>query len=287
VTLDSEDREVLLRHRRVWDVKPVLRRIYNEEFFGRMLSFQKPSGPSVEVGAGPGFFKKLFPGAISTDLVWSEWLDAVADAQRLPFQSSSVTNLFGLDVLHHLAAPMKFLHEAERILAPSGRLILVEPWVTPFSYLIYRYLHQEGCDLSALPGNPDDGDHPREKKAFEGNPAIPYLLFGPRYRSRTLASLPSFSLLAAEPFCLFAYLLSGGFKPFNLLPEFSYPLVSRFERATLPLWRRAAALRILLVLEKRVPPQVRPMRNKVRLSTLLLATHSSMQPFGWSAFIEK
>lgn len=254
MTVDLEDREVLLRHRRVWDGKPVLRRIYNEEFFSRMLSFQKPGGLSVEVGAGPGFFKNLFPAVISTDLVQSEWLDAVADAQLLPFQSSSVSNLFGLDVLHHLGSPMKFLQEAQRILSPGGRLILVEPWVTPFSYLIYRYLHQEGCDLSARPWNSDDAQPPGGKKAFEGNPAIPYLLFGPRYRLGTLASLPLFSLLAAEPFCLFAYLLSGGFKPFNLLPEFLYPLVSGFERATLPLWRRAAALRTLLVLEKCVSP---------------------------------
>lgn len=249
MTIDSEDREVLLRHRRVWNHKPVLRRIYNEEFFGRMLSFRKPEGLSVEVGAGPGFFKMLFPDAISTDLVWSEWLDTVADAQALPFQSSSVSNLFGLDVLHHVAAPMKFLQEAQRILSPGGRLILVEPWVTPFSYLIYRYLHQEGCDFSAVPWN-QDGERAREKKALEGNPAIPYLLFGPSHRSRTLASLPLLSPVAAEPFCLFAYLLSAGFKPFNLLPEFLYSLVSRFERTTLPLWRRVAALRILLVLEK-------------------------------------
>ena len=251
MTVDSDDREVLLRHRRVWDEKPVLRRIYNEEFFGRMLSFQKPGGLSVEVGAGPGFFKNLFPAVISTDLIQSEWLDAVADAQRLPFQSSSVSNVFGLDVLHHLAWPMKFLQEAQRILSPCGRLILIEPWVTPFSYLIYRYLHQEGCDLSAQPWDFDHGQPDRGKKALEGNPAIPYLLFAPRYRSRTLAFF-SFSLLTAEPFCLFAYLLSGGFKPFNLLPELLYPLVSGFERATSPLWRRAAALRILLVLEKRV-----------------------------------
>jgi len=31
-----------------------------------------------------------------------------------------------------------------------------------------------------------------------------------------------------------------------------YPAVSKFERATLPLWRRVAALRVLLVLEKTV-----------------------------------
>lgn len=36
----------------------------------------------------------------------------------------------------------------------------------------------------------------------------------------------------------------------NLLPEFLYPAVAKLERATLPLWRRLAALRVLLVLEK-------------------------------------
>ena len=86
--------------------------------------------------------------------------------------------------------------------------------------------------------------------AFDGNQAIPYLLFGPRHRSETLRALPELKLVVLEPFCLFAYLLSGGFKPMNLLPAFLYPAVSRFERATLPLWRRAAALRVLLVLEK-------------------------------------
>jgi hypothetical protein len=36
----------------------------------------------------------------------------------------------------------------------------------------------------------------------------------------------------------------------NFLPAFIYPALSRFERATMPLWRRLAALRVLLVLEK-------------------------------------
>ena len=53
-----------------------------------------------------------------------------------------------------------------------------------------------------------------------------------------------------ERFCLPAYLLSFGFKRWNLLPESLYSTVARCERATLPLWRSLAALRILLVLEK-------------------------------------
>ncbi len=252
MTTDTEAQEVLFRHRRVWEEKPVLRRIYNEEFFARLLSSKTPGGISVEVGGGPGFFKQRLPSVISTDLVLCPWLDVVADAQALPFQTSSVTNVLGLDVLHHLAAPMKFLKEAERVLVQGGRLVLVEPWVTPFSYFIYRYFHQEDCDLSAHPSELGDSRVTPGKKAFDGNQAIPYLLFGTRNRQKTLAALPRFTCLAAEPFCLFAYLLSFGFKPMNLLPEFLYPAVSMLERYSLPWWRRLAALRILLVLEKSI-----------------------------------
>ena len=78
-----------------------------------------------------------------------------------------------------------------------------------------------------------------EKMAFDGNQAIPYLLFGPCHRPED-SEFPSgdFKLVTLEHFCLFAYLLSGGFKPMNLLPEFLYPAVSTFERITSPLWRQ-------------------------------------------------
>lgn len=250
VAIDTQAHEQLLRHRRVWEQKPILRRVYNDEFFARLLASRKQNGISIEVGAGPGFFKQFAPDVVSTDLIWCPWLDAIADAQQLPFRSSSVANIFGLDMLHHLATPMTFLSEGSRILVPGGRLILVEPWITPFSYFIFRFMHQERCDLSETPWliNPPGGAP--EKLAFDGNQAIPYLLFGPKHRSSTLRSLPELKLAALEPFCLFAYLLSGGFKPMNLLPEFLYPTLSQFERTTSPFWRRVAALRILLVLEK-------------------------------------
>ena len=187
---------------------------------------------------------------MSTDLVWCPWLDAVVDAQQLPFRAGSVANVFGLDMLHHLATPMTFLSESSRVLMPGGRLILVEPWITPFSYFVFTFLHQERCDLSATPWLLNQVPRVPAKEAFDGNQAIPYLLFGPRHRSSTLNSLPGLRLVVLEPFCLFAYLLSGGFKPMNFLPHSFYPAISKFERATSPLWRRLAALRALIVIEK-------------------------------------
>jgi SAM-dependent methyltransferase len=250
VTQDTQAHEQLLRHRRVWEQKPALRRVYKEEFFARLLSFRKPRGLSIEVGAGPGLFKQAAPDVFSTDLIWCPWLDAVADAQKLPFGDASITNIFGMDMLHHLATPMTLLREANRVLVPGGRFMLVEPWITPFSYFIFRFLHQERCDLSETPWQENHAGTAKDKPAFDGNQAIPYLLFGPKRRPQVLASLPGFRVLALEPFCLFAYLLSGGFNHLSLLPEFLYPAISKFEHATSPLWRRIAALRVLLVLEK-------------------------------------
>jgi hypothetical protein len=247
-TVDIQATERLLRHRQIWQQKPVLRQIYNEEFFARMSQHCKSEGICLEVGAGPGFLKQSIPRSISTDLIWCPWLDTVADAQNLPFQTSSITNLLGLDVLHHLAEPMIFLQEVKRILIPGGRLILVEPWITPFSYLVYRYFHQEECDLSVRPW--EISATPSNKKAFDGNQAIPYLLFGPRHLKRTIGALPGMTLMVLETFCLLAYLLSLGFKPISLLPQSLYPMVSMLERTTSGLWRRLAALRVLIVIEK-------------------------------------
>lgn len=250
MAIDTQAQSYLERHRRIWQRKPSLRRIYKEEFFARLLSSRKPGGVSVEVGAGPGFLRQLVPEVISTDLVLCPWLDAVVNAQSLPFRAATVSNILGLDVLHHLQTPMDFLQEAERVLEPGGRLILVEPWVTPFSRFVYRYLHQEGCDLSAKPWQRNGLTPAKKKNAFDGNQAIPYLLFDSRNQSSTMAALPRLRVLKIERFSLFAYLFSFGFKPINLLPEFLYSTVATFERATLSLWRRFAAMRALIVLEK-------------------------------------
>jgi hypothetical protein len=258
VASDPQAHEQLLRHRRIWEQKPVLRQIYSEEFFARLVAPSRTEGISIEVGAGPGFFKKFVPTVISTDLIPCPWLDALADAQQLPFRSASVANIFGLDMLHHLAAPMDMLREASRVLISGGRLILIEPWITPFSWFFFRFFHQERCDLSATPWSESNSGAGVNKLAFDGNQTIPYLLFGPRRRSQTLQSLPQLKLVTVEPFCLFAYLLSGGFNHASLLPLSLYPLVSNFERLTLPLWRQLAALRVLLVLEKTSAPEFAP-----------------------------
>jgi hypothetical protein len=86
MTTDHHAQQLLAEHRCVWQRKPVVRRIYREEFFARLLSFRRQGGVSVEVGAGPGFLKETAPEVISTDLIGSPWFDAVTDAHNLPFK---------------------------------------------------------------------------------------------------------------------------------------------------------------------------------------------------------
>lgn len=246
-TLNS-DYEYLERHRRIWQQKTVLRRIYGEQYYARLLNNLSAGTRCVEIGSGPGLMAEFAPDVIRTDILHSPFIHVASDAHYLPFATGSMDNVVGLDVLHHFNQPLTVLREVSRVLRIGGRFVLVEPYITPFSRLIYTYLHQEECDLAAQPWQ-EHNQFEVDKLAFDGNPAIPYLLLeksGIALQDR----LPELRLIKMQKFCLMTYLLSGGFKPFNLLPNWLYPAVQRAEDVTEPLWRNLAALRALIIWEK-------------------------------------
>ena len=88
---------------------------------------------------------------VSTDILPAPWLKALAGAQRLPFAAASFDNIAMFDVLHHLDRPRMFLQEAERVLRRGGRIVMVEPAITPLSGLFYRNFHPEPVIMSADP----------------------------------------------------------------------------------------------------------------------------------------
>lgn len=231
-------------HRKVWANKAVLAPLYQREFFERILS-RCVEGNVVELGGGPGFFKEYRPGTISLDIIATQWLDLVADCQSLPLRRASVSNLVCIDVFHHLSDPTALLAEAARVLRPGGRLVMVEPWHTAFSRLVYSHFHEEDFDLNWCPGMVRDAD----KDPFEANQAIPALAFG-RFWDLLQRDHPQLRLAEIERFSLFAYLLSMGFQRRCFLPRWAYPTVARVEDATRFLWARPAALRALIVVER-------------------------------------
>jgi SAM-dependent methyltransferase len=212
-----------------------------------MLAWSRP-GRTVEVGAGAGNLKDSMPSVLSSDIVPADWLDVLLDAQTLPFATGSLANVVGVDVLHHIEYPRRFLVESQRVLEPGGRVVVVEPAITPVSWLTFKLGHPEPVRLRADPladGLPNPMKHP-----FESNQAIPTLLTG-RYRSRLERDVSELRFVHRQLLSPLAYPLSGGFRSWCLLPgplvEPVLRLESRLIRALGPLM----AFRLLLVLERR------------------------------------
>ena len=242
-------RSRLEEHRRLWQTKPVLERVY-APWFEHLLAEAGRGARVVEIGAGPGTFRafaeRIRPdlGWLATDLERVPWNDVVADAGRLPLASGCAGAVLGLDVLHHLPDPGAFFREAARILEPRGKLALVEPWITPLSWPIYRFLHEEDCRLGVDPWHPFPGPG---KQSFDGDAAVPWRLVRdtPEDQWRALG-LGAPRLVRLNTF---AYLLSLGFKPGSLLPVRLVAPLTAFDR-----WSKALApllaMRGLVVWEK-------------------------------------
>jgi hypothetical protein len=121
--------------------------------------------------------------------------------------------------------------------------------VTPLSRVVYTHFHPEDLDLSVAPWGERAIRAGEAKLAFEGNQALPFLIFG-RHVEETRRRVPTLRLRTLERFSFGVYLLSGGFRGPGLLPAAMVGPLLRLERLTAPLWRGWGALRALLVVER-------------------------------------
>jgi len=245
-TAQDLGKQLLLEHRRRWADKRVLAALYRRQIYERIVAARANGGPDVELGSGGGFYKSFAPQTISTDIISAEWLDLACDATWLPFGEASIANLIAVDLLHHLARPSTLFEEAGRVLKSCGRLILVEPWITPGAWLFYRFVHHEECKLNI---DPFDDAAPTAKDPHAGSVAIPWQMFGPGV-SRFQRRWPELRVRRVELFCCWCWLLSGGFQPVCLLPGPLLAPLLRVEETTSRLWRKWLALRALIVLER-------------------------------------
>lgn len=244
-------RDRLLEHRSVWRTKPALRAVY-ADLFRHVRDWLVP-GTTVELGGGTGNFKEFLPSCLAVDIQFAPWLDVAADAQALPFADGSLSNLVLVDVLHHLAAPRRFLAEAQRVLVPGGRVALVEPAITPVSWFFYRFFHPERLDFSIDPLA--ESEEPSGKDPYDGNQALATLLFDAQCE-RLRNVVPLLRVEHKEFLSLLAYPLSGGFRPWTLVPERAASPLLRVEGWLLPTVGKWMAFRMLVVLQRIAAPKL-------------------------------
>jgi SAM-dependent methyltransferase len=236
------------RHREAWENNPALRALYEgwyEEVRRRLPD--RARGRWVELGSGPGFARAVIPELELSDVVRAPWHDHQVDAEALPFAPASVGALVLFDVLHHLPRPAVFLAEAVRVLVRGGRLVLCEPYVSPLSYPIYRFLHEERCDLSVDPLGEarTSGSDP-----FDGNQAIPSLLLG-RHKRELMRRFPDLEVVEVVRLAGPSYPASGGFSRRPLLPMPIWRAMRAFEERLPQAAFRLLGFRMLATLQRR------------------------------------
>ncbi len=214
--------------------KPFLRAIY-DEWYG-MLASELPAGdgPVLELGSGAGYCERFIEGLIKSEAFAGPNVGLVADAQRLPFADGTLRAIVFTDVLHHMPDAHLFFAEASRCLRSGGKVLMIEPWVTPWSSFIYRNLHHETFRPETA-----GWSFPSNGPLSGANGALPWIVFV-RDRRKFEAEFPSLAIDEIRPFLPFRYLLSGGVSLRSLAPGFTHGLWAGLEHALEPCMPRLA-----------------------------------------------
>jgi hypothetical protein len=221
--------------------KPLLKSIYQEWY--RTISEHLPTvdGPVLEMGSGAGFLKAYIPDLITSDIFPIAGNDIACEAQQLPFHNNCLRALVLINVLHHISDPLLFFKDAERCVKKGGAIIMVEPWVSSWSRIIYSKLHHEPFDPASLswtlpPSGPLSG----------GNDALPWIIF---QRDRELfMQQTNWRIKLIEETMPFRYLLSGGVSMRNLMPAWVIRPLTFLEKSMSPGLLNKTAMFAIVVL---------------------------------------
>lgn len=230
-----------------WKRKPKLHEIYRR--FYRLIAAQlnrSVEGKIVELGSGIGNVKMMIPDAICSDLFPNPWIDQVENAYRLSFKDSSVSNLILFDVFHHLEYPGAALIEFNRVLQPSGRVIIFEPYISLTGLLVYGMFHHEPVAMNKKIDwiAPEDFDPWKSNYyAAQGNATRVF------YSGRNSGNLKGFDLVYRKRIPAISYIASGGYSKPQMMPDKMFGILDRLE-TVFQLLPWLFATRTLVVLSK-------------------------------------
>jgi SAM-dependent methyltransferase len=206
--------------------KPALRAFYRDVYrrYAELLE-RCPPGPALELGSGGGFVKDVVPDIVTSDVLPYDGVDRQVDAAAMPFPDASLRAICMLNVFHHIPDVAAFLREAERCLAPGGRVLIVDQYPGLIGGPIYRWLHHEPYDPRAA-----DWHFPSSGPLSGANGALAWIVFA-RDRARFLREFPRLRLAAFRRHSPLGYWLAGGLERWSLVPGFLVPAARALDRA--------------------------------------------------------
>jgi SAM-dependent methyltransferase len=215
-TTHLDDPNRTLEHRNIILSKRFLKKIYLDWYSNFVEEVKKnPTGKYLEIGSGGGFLKELIPTVITSDVMPLPHVEMTFSAEKMPFKDNELDGIFMVSVLHHIPRPHMFFKEAERVLKPGGKIIMLEPALTPLALLAYKTFHHE-------PFLPDAGwEIPFTGPLSGANGALPHI-YMVRDRKKFEQDFPLLSIDKIKLHTAFAYALSGGVSFKSLVPAWSY-----------------------------------------------------------------
>ena len=221
--LSVDDPRTTSLRRQIIQEKAFLRTIY-AEWYGLIISGLQLKKDVLELGSGAGFLQEYLPTVITSEVFQTPGVSLVADACDLPLSSGSLDAIVMTDVFHHIPNVSRFLSEATRCVRPGGKIVMIEPWRTPWSEWVYTHLHSE-------PFAPRGSwEIPTTGPLSGANGALPWIVFE-RDRAIFEAQHPQWKIINIEPLMPLSYLLSGGVSMRSLLPGWMYRPIRVLERA--------------------------------------------------------
>ncbi len=232
--LDLDDPRTTALRLQILKEKRFLRKLYLEWYGDIAATLPTGAGGVLELGSGAGFLRDVVGDLITSDIQPVAGVDLVADAMALPFDDGALRAIVMTNVLHHVSDVERFLGEAARCVRVGGVVSMIEPWVTPWSRVVYSKLHHEPFDPTASTWRLEAGG-----PLSSANGALPWIVFE-RDRQRFNRVAPAWEIEQIRRLMPFRYLVSGGVSMRSLMPGWTFGLWSGLEKAMEPAMGRIA-----------------------------------------------